>query len=668
MSTVLRSFYHNLREPIIICDFPPCNNSRSGSSQLPSNGVFGVEVSKNGNENAFLCGSESKSAPCDDICIQKPIINNKLENINGVYFNKAFRNIFADIFNQDEAETNGLRALKKLDYKFYFDLCLIESEKLKTYSPLKDAIESRGNLCLYGLYQKSEREFLYFLIQAFSLKKYRILYFYDITKEIMLERITSENERLKIQNQEFLNTNSKAQNQAVKMALLNRISTSISKTIDLNNMINTALGELSIIFGARKVYFAKRLQSPDGEAFHVEYVHSHQKGNEEKFKGQILRYDSTTTDEILDNKIAISVCLKEFENAEEPMRAPSTRIILPIANKENLIAIVVILTPKKHIEDIEKELILGVSMQISSAITQAMLFKAVSDKKEELESALAELKETQLQLINSEKMASLGQLIASVAHEINTPLASICANNEILKKFFEKDTVFDSDTIEILKDTNSIDTEAIKRITNLVQSLKRFVRLDEMTSQSANINDELDLTMNLLRHKLKKDINLVKKYGDIPLVECYPNMLNQVFLNILMNSIQSIEKQAGIENAGLGGSKSALDVGCSTLKDDISVCGVRYAGEIIVSTEIIDNVLIVKIQDNGAGIKEEDKKKIFQAGFTTKKVGEGTGLGLAICKKIIEKHKGEITFDSTSYKTKDGKIAKSTVFEIKLPV
>ena len=189
-----------------------------------------------------------------------------------------------------------------------------------------------------------------------------------------------------------------------------------------------------------------------------------------------------------------------------------------------------------------------------------------------------------------------------------------------------------------------------------------------MTSQSANINDELDLTLNLLRKKNKKDINLVKKYGDIPLVECYPNMLNQVFLNILMNSIQSIEKQAGIENAGLGGSKSALDVGCSTLKDDISVCGVRYAGEIIVSTEIIDNVLIVKIQDNGAGIKEEDKKKIFQAGFTTKKVGEGTGLGLAICKKIIEKHKGEITFDSTSYKTKDGKIAKSTVFEIKLPV
>ncbi len=662
MSTILRNFYHNLREPIIICDFSSDDETISQKTD------FEHTLSRADTKNAcslqnVACNENAAISSAVPIKI-KNVRNNKLSNINGIYFNKAFRNIFSDIFIENEESDDTLKSLKKLDYKFYFDLCLIESEKLKTYSPLIDAIESHGNLCLYGLYQKSEREFLYFLIQAFSLKKYRILYFYDITKETMLERLTSENERLKIQNQEFLNTNSKAQNQAVKMALLNRISTSISKTIDLNNMINTALNELGIIFGARKVYFAKRLQSPDGEAFEVEYIHSNQKNDEEKFKGQILRYDTITTDEILDNKISISVCLKEFENAKEPMKVPNTRIIIPIINKENLIAIVVILTPKKHIEDIEKELILGVSMQISSAITQAMLFKAVSDKKEELENALTELKETQLQLINSEKMASLGQLIASVAHEINTPLASICANNEITKRFFEKNTAFDNDTIEILKDTNSIDTEAIKRITNLVQSLKRFVRLDEMTSQSANINEELDLTLNLLRHKLKKDIKLVKNYGDIPLVECYPNMLNQVFLNILMNAIQSIEKQAGIENAGLSGTKTA----CSVLGGaDKGALG-AYLGEIIISTEIIDNMLVVKIEDNGAGIKDEDKKKIFQAGFTTKKVGEGTGLGLAICKKIIEKHNGEITFDSKSYKTKEGKIAKSTLFEIKLPV
>lgn len=616
MGTILRSFYHNLAEPIVICDL------------APSDGKNSTDFFEN--------------------------------SINSVYFNRAFKKVFEDVlppgFTGDISDKeNGIKILKKLDYKFYFEFCLIESENLKTYSPLKEAFLRKGNCSLWGMYQKSEREFLYFLIHAFSLKKYRVLYFYDITNEVLIQKLSGENERLKIENREFLNTNSKAQNQAVKMALLNRVMTGLSKTIDLNDLINTALNELGIIFGAKKVYFAKRSEdNQNTETFETEYVYPFDRA----FLGCELKYDKLTTDEILDNKISIQTSLKESENAPDSFKSPHTRIILPIFDKGNLRAIVVILTPKKNIEDIEKELLIGISMQISSAITQAMLFRAVSDKKEELQSALLELKETQLQLINSEKMASLGQLIASVAHEINTPLASICANNEIAKRFFDLNLktseAFDEDTMEILRDTNSIDCDAIKRITNLVQSLKRFVRLDEMTSQAANINEELDLTLNLLRHKLKKDIKLNKKYGDIPLVECYPNMLNQVFLNILMNSIQSIEKRASVENAGLGGA--------------VLGAGPGYFGEITISTEILDNNLIIKIQDNGFGIKDEDKKKIFHAGFTTKKVGEGTGLGLAICKKIIEKHNGEINFNSVSYKTSNGTIEKTTVFEIKLPV
>lgn len=596
MSTVLRSFYHNLSDPVIIFSGNPTSEPK--------------KVFLNKACSVFLGENPASAA------------NGEIED--------------------------GEKFLKKLSYKFYFELCLIESENLKTYSPLIEAVENKGNYQLYGIYQKNEREFLYFIIQVFSLKKYRIVYFHDITKEIMLTGLQNENEQLKIQNQEFLNTNSKAQNQAVKMALLNRIATSISKTIDINDMLKTALKELSIIFGAKKVYFAKRVKGTapsKNECFETEYIYP-----ETLDSIKVLSFDKNATDEILDGKISIlESCLKEAENTE-PFKTPFTRIILPIMEKENLNAVIVILTAKKHIEDIEKELMVSISMQVSSAITQAMLFKAVSDKKEELEAALVELKETQLQLINSEKMASLGQLIASVAHEINTPIASICANNEILKRFFETGK-FDSDTIEILKETNEIDAEAIKRIANLVQSLKRFVRLDEMVSQAANINEELDLTLNLLRHKLKKDIKLTKNYGALPLVECFPNMLNQVFLNILMNSIQSIEKQAEVENAGLSGAKS------------------DYLGEIIISTDTEENNLVVSIQDNGAGIKEEDKKKIFQAGFTTKKVGEGTGLGLAICKKIIEKHNGEISFESTSYKLENpSRIAKSTIFKIKLPL
>ena len=147
-----------------------------------------------------------------------------------------------------------------------------------------------------------------------------------------------------------------------------------------------------------------------------------------------------------------------------------------------------------------------------------------------------------------------------------------------------------------------------------------------------------------------------------------------VFLNILMNSIQSIEKQASVENAGLSGTPSEL--GSSGALGQ-SCAAQKYSGEITITTAVLGDKLSVRIEDNGFGIKEEDKKKIFQAGFTTKKVGEGTGLGLAICKKIIEKHKGEITFESTSYRVKapaagslgvKEKIAKSTVFEIILPV
>ncbi len=594
MSKVLRSFYHNLKEPIIICDF-----------------------------------SSKNSQP-----------ENKIENLNGVYFNKAFKKVFSDVFPDAADFYNDIKILKKLDNKFYFEYYLLESENLKTNSPLKDAFEQKRNCSLYGMYQKSEREFLYFLIQAFSLKKYRIVYFYDVTREILTEKLTKENEQLKIQNREFLNTNSKAQNQAVKLALLNRISTSISKTIDLNDLINTALKELSIIFGAKKACFAKK--KADEEAFITEYLYPSVSGAENSGTGEILKYDKQTTDEIFDNKISVKICLKESENSTEPLKTPLNRIIIPITRNENLIAILIIFTTKKNIEEIEKELLLGVSMQISSAITQAMLFQEVSNKKQEVENALTELKETQLQLINSEKMASLGQLIASVAHEINTPLASICANNEILKRFFNSNTPFDNDTLEILRDTNSIDAIAIKRISNLVQSLKRFVRLDEETLQAANINDELDLTLNLLRHKLKKDINLIKNYGELQPVNCYPNMLNQVFLNILMNSIQSIEKEAEAAKTG-------------------------FIGEITISTEIKESSLFVKIKDNGSGIKEEDKKKIFHAGFTTKKVGEGTGLGLAICKKIVEKHKGTISFESSAVK-KDGIAVKFTEFTIRIPV
>ena len=546
MSKILRSFYHNLKEPVIIYDI----------------------------------------------------------NENFLHYNKAFAKAFSRLDG-----SLGLDALKKINYKFYCDICLLETSELMSYSPVIAAIKADTDFTTYALYQLEERKFLYYVIKSFTFKKYKVVYFYDVTKELELEKLKKENEALKIQNLEFSNTNSKAQNQALKMALLNRISTSIRETLDVKSLIKTALRELSIIFGAHKVYYANEIK----EKFRVEYVYPSSFLNQ---TGEVLSYDKKVLKDIFEGKNSFQFCLIEHNDSKEPLKAPLNRIIMPIIKSSEVLGIIVIFTPKKEISEIEKELLVGISGQISSAIFQVILFNQVTKKKEELETAIKELKETQLQLINAEKMASLGQLIASVAHEINTPLASISANNEIAKKIYESDEI----DREILKDLNSIDTEAIKRITNLVRSLKRFVRLDETVQQEANINQELDLTLDLLKHKTKKGIQIIKNYGTLPLIKCYPNMLNQVFLNILMNSIQSLEKKT--QKIG------------------------EYGAAVEITTKAQDNKLFVSIKDNGLGIDEKSKKKIFQAGFTTKKIGEGTGLGLAICKKIVEKHKGEIFFTS----------------------
>lgn len=566
MSSLLRSFYHNLKEPIIICDL-----------------------------------------------------------IEGTFYqNKACQDVFGIL-----PKEKGISALKKIGYKFHFDFCNLDSDNF-TNSPFEEAINSKRVYTSYGIYQKSEREFLYFMIKAFSLKKYRIIYFYDYTKELECEKIFEENEKLKIQNQEFANTNSKAQNQAVKMALLNRISTSLSKTLDLNTLINSALKELSIIFGANRLYFAKRIKEND---FKIEYVYPQNIETADKD----LFYGEKTLEVLNKNEPYIVTTIKDHDKSKTVSKIAHTRIIIPLFKHEELYGIIIIFTSKKNVSEPEKELLVSISMQISNALVSASLFKEINRQKEELQKTLNELKETQLQLINSEKMASLGQLIASVAHEINTPIASISANNEILKKLF-KNLDIDKETLEMFQDINGIDFEAIKRITNLVQSLKRFVRLDETVRQKANINKELDLTLEILRHKTKKGIEIVKNYTEDIEIECYPNMLNQVFLNILMNAIQSIEK----EKEQKGGD---------------------YRGKIIITTIKKDGLFDIKIEDNGFGINENDKKKIFQAGFTTKKVGEGTGLGLAICKKIIEKHGGKISFDSKSLKS-----GKKTYFKIEIPI
>ena len=534
------------------------------------------------------------------------------------YHNLSFKKIFGDFNN-----SKNFSGLDKLSYRFSYQMCFLNSSDLKTYNPIISAIENPYNYTTFATFQKDENNFFNYMIKAFNFKKrYRVVYFYDMTDEIQKEKLKEENEKLKIQNIEFASTNSKAQNQAVKMALLNRISVSLKNELDIKTLIEKSLKELSIIVGANKSYFAKFKK----DNFLIEYTYP------EVYSPQIneeIFYSKKIINELHLGQNSIQTCLKEHDKAEIPLLNPCIRIILPILKNSQLFGIIVIFTPKKQITALENELLVGISMQVTSSLLQASLFNEISQKKIELEATIKELKETQLQLINSEKMASLGQLVASVAHEINTPLGAINANNEMMKKIFEG---INADSKEILNEINNVDKDAINRINNIVQSLKRFVRLDETVQQEADINQELNLTLELIHHKIKNGFEVIKEYGSIPYVNCYPNMLNQVFLNILMNAIHSIE--------------------------DIKSYDKNYTGKLKLKTEIDGDYLKISIFDNGKGIPLSDKEKIFQAGFTTKKKGQGTGLGLAICKKIIEKHNGSIDFESgrienePEYKTK----------------
>ena len=271
----------------------------------------------------------------------------------------------------------------------------------------------------------------------------------------------------------------------------------------------------------------------------------------------------------------------------------------------------------------------------------------VKERTSELNTALEDLKQAQSQLIEQEKMASLGQLTAGIAHEINNPINFVTSNVSPLRR--DIDMIFDainfmedvalSDAtpdskraqLEEYKEEQELDylqTE-IKHLLNgvyngasrtaeIVKGLRIFSRLDEDDLKQANLNEGIDSSMIILNNQLG-GINVIREYGDLPLVECYPGKLNQVFLNILSNGIYAVHKRFGDEGGG----------------------------EIRISTSAGHDYVQISIKDNGIGIDEETQKKIFDPFFTTKDVGEGTGLGMSIAYNTIKKHNGSIRINSS---------------------
>lgn len=514
-----------------------------------------------------------------------------------VYKNYTFKRWFKDFVD-----------LKKFSHNMNFDICPLNSENLENYSPIWHALNSKENFFANVSYQDNKNKLYYYDLTVQKKSHYSIFFFSDVSATNNLsvekkryEKLLKEFEELKEENEDLQNIKQKAQAQAIRIALINKVSNSIRESMDISKILQSALFELASMFGAFKSYYASNNQGK----FKVEEIY----GGKNLAKGNLISFDSQTFNTISDKKISVVRCMKEYIDAE-PFKQPVTRIVVPVYHLQKLVGVIVLLSYQKRETGEELEILEAISFQLGNAIIRAELYQKNIETVKELKHTLKELKDTQLQLINSEKMASLGQLVAGVAHEINTPVASIKSNNGLIAKLISQ--IQDEELSGLITEINQIDKEAIQRISNIVVSLKKFVRLDEVDIQEADINKELDLTLDLIRHETKNRIEIVKNYGNLPLIKCYPNLLNQVFTNILINACQAISGN----------------------------------GTITITTLYEAETLTISIKDTGKGIEKENLDKIFTAGFTTKGVGVGTGYGLAICKENVEKNNGKITVNS----------------------
>ena len=289
-----------------------------------------------------------------------------------------------------------------------------------------------------------------------------------------------------------------------------------------------------------------------------------------------------------------------------------------------------------------------------------ILMAELEGKNAELEKAQQDIKQAQSKLMQSEKLASIGTLAAGVAHEINNPIGFINGNFQVLeqysagfKKYFEclerlKKSVESKDVEKsaavlkeaeqmkgdinlefMLEDLDNLIKESqsgADRIKKIVGDLRTFARADDETMELLKIDEVLDSVINIVWNEIKYKAELEKDYGDIPLVQCNPQRMGQVFINLLINAAHAIEGK----------------------------------GKITVKTFVKDKNVCVEVADTGKGIPQENLKDIFDPFFTTKSVGQGTGLGLSISLDIIKQHNGEMTVNS--------EVGKGTTFQILLPI
>lgn len=350
---------------------------------------------------------------------------------------------------------------------------------------------------------------------------------------------------------------------------------------------------------------------------------------------------------------AIRLTISERQQRIRPVRKEiNAHWVHPLTIRDTVIGILILGNHSADAIRPETEETLQIfSKEASIILDNAVLFDRLEVSKRHLENTLHELRETQTQLVHSEKMASLGQLVAGVAHELNNPISFIYGNIDYLEEYTEAmqeliqfyrgltldgpqqqkadSLVEDLDIDYILEDIAKVIQSCrngAERTRQIVLDLRNFSRLDRSDLGQTCVEDSIESTLNLLTNKYKHRIEVHRDYQETPAIECYVGQLNQVFMNLLSNAGDAIADQ----------------------------------GNVWIRTRSENEHVIVDIEDDGGGIPPEHLPKIFDPFYTTKPIGKGTGLGLSISYGIVDKHGGTISVESTS--------GHGTTFTVKLPV
>jgi PAS domain S-box-containing protein len=461
--------------------------------------------------------------------------------------------------------------------------------------------------------------------------------------------------------------------QAQREQLLNRITTQIRSSLDFNVILTTALDEIRHFLQIDACIFAWCHLDVDKPYFHA--ISESRVADMPSYLGQYpLSRFSTLGDRILDLEI---IQVDDASATDDPLIGSilqslgiQAALILPTHFSPTLLQ--VISCSHRQVRDWttdEIDIVQAVMEQLAIALNQANLYEQSQARATELATTLQELQRTQAQLVQSEKMSSLGQLVAGIAHEINNPVNFIHGNLNHLETYSqdlislihlyqqeypqfnpviatrikEIDLEFLSEDLPKVLDSMKIGTDRIREI---VKSLRIFSRLDEAEVKAVDIHEGIDSTLMILQSRLKANlhrpaIQVIKNYGSLPQIECFAGQLNQVFMNILANAIDAVEERNQHQNP------EATQ---------------QTPGTITITTALdSEQQAIIKIADNGIGIPESVQQRLFNPFFTTKPVGQGTGMGLSISYQIItEKHQGTLTYTSQP--------GQGTEFVIRIPL